>query len=82
MANLCRMCANFDKCIEEETADECVDNDFISYSPKNTTCEGCFYEGYSKLSSFKPCWRCIRQPVGEREDNYIPRESERTKYND
>lgn len=82
MDDLCKKCKNFENCIEDNGFDDCIANDYISYSPKSVTCEGCFYEGYSKLNSFKPCWKCIRQPMGEREDNYISRESERNSYND
>lgn len=82
MADLCKICTNFEKCVEEGAANDCVDNDYISYSPKSRTCEGCFYEDWPKLSVLSPCWRCIRQPVGDRIDNYISKDSERDKYNE
>lgn len=82
MADLCNKCKNLEKCIEEGTVNDCVENDYISYSPKSRTCEGCFYEPWPKLSVLAPCWRCIRQPMSERSDNYISRESERNSYND
>lgn len=83
MADLCSKCANFEKCIEEGTANDCVDNDYISYSPKGRTCEGCFYEDWPKeLSMLSPCFICIRQPVSERIDNYISKENERETCND
>lgn len=83
MDNLCKNCVNFEKCVEEVTANDCIDNDYISYSPKSRTCEGCFYEGWPKgLSMLSPCFRCIRQPVSERIDNYISKENEREACND
>lgn len=82
MADLCSKCANYEKCIEENGFDDCITNDYISYSPKGMTCEGCFYEDWAKLTVFSPCWKCMRQPVRDRVDNYISKNSERNKYNE
>lgn len=82
MADLCKNCKNFEKCIEEGAANDCIDHDYIGYSAKAITCEGCFYETWAKLSMLSPCFRCIRQPVSEKRDNYISKESERDKYNE
>lgn len=80
MANLCDDCAIYNKCMKEKIYMSCVDNDFDSYVSPNLSCEGCFYEDFSKLSSTSPCWRCKRQPIDCRMDNYISKNSERDKY--
>lgn len=83
MVDLCSKCANFETCVEEGTANDCIDQDYISYSAKPITCEGCFYDdNWTKASLISPCWKCIRQPVSYRVDNYISKNSERDKYND
>lgn len=82
MADLCNKCANLEKCILENDVSDCIDNDYISYSPKSNICEGCFYEDWPKLSGLTPCWKCVRQPVIYKVDNYISKDSERNKYND
>lgn len=82
MDDLCKKCKKFEKCIEENGFDDCINNDYISYSSKNMTCEGCFYDDWAKTSLVSPCWKCIRQPVNYKVDNYISKESERNKYND
>lgn len=82
MVDLCKNCKNFETCIEEGTANDCIDNDYIGYTAKTITCENCFYEDFSKLSLVSPCWKCIRQPVSYRVDNYISKSSEREKYNE
>lgn len=81
MANLCKMCKNLRVCIEEGTADECVDNDFINYSPISDTCDGCFYEDWDTSNIFSPCRNCIRMPKPTKKDYYVSKEYEREEEN-
>lgn len=81
MDDLCKKCKNFVKCIKDNSFDDCISIDYISYSPKNT-CEGCFYEDWDTYSVLSPCKNCIRMPETNKKDNYIPKNSERDKYND
>lgn len=82
MANLCDDCAIYDKCMKEKIYMECVDNDFDSYVSPHFNCDGCFYETWAKLSMLSPCYKCIRQPVSYRTDNYVAKDEEREAYND
>lgn len=82
MADLCKNCKNFEKCVEEGTANDCVDNDYIDYTAKNKTCEGCFYENDLKNDILSPCKKCIRNPIDFREDLFISMATEKEKYNE
>lgn len=82
MDDLCKKCKNFEKCIENNGFDDCVDNDYISYSPKSNTCEGCFYEDWDTYSIWSPCKNCTRMPETNKKDYYILKDRERNKYND
>lgn len=82
MDDLCKKCKNFEKCIEENGFDDCIECDYISYNPISDTCEGCLYEDWSTCDIMFLCRTCIRKPVTNKKDNYISKIYERGKYND
>lgn len=82
MASLCRACKIMDNHEKEEICDECIENDFDSFTPKEMTCEGCFYEDWKDHDILIACRTCVRQPKTNKKDNYISVESEREAYND